>query len=121
MRIQPEHIPEIKQSVAELTGSNASVRVFGSRLDDRRHDGDLDLTATVPQAVENPTWLITQLAARISCQLGGRSVDVLLSAPNLSCFAIHDIADSFQTTRTQLDSRQRHCWIIRIALKNCSK
>lgn len=68
-------------------------------------NGDLNLMVTVPQAVENPAWLIAQLAARIICKLGRRSVDVLLIAPNSSYFAIHDIADSFQTTRTQLDSR----------------
>lgn len=76
----------------ELAGDQASVRVFGSRLDDAARGGDLDLLLELDSSVENPALLASNVSARVSRLLGGRRVDVLVTAPNLLKLPIHDIA-----------------------------
>lgn len=68
------------------------MRVFGSRLDDAAHGGDLDLLLDVPVAVDNPALMAAQMSARVSRAMHGRKVDVLISAPNLMRQPIHDMA-----------------------------
>jgi predicted nucleotidyltransferase len=68
------------------------VRVFGSRIDDTKQGGDLDLMLELPEPVDNPAFLAAQLAAKVSRLMNGRKVDVLLSAPNLMRLPIHDVA-----------------------------
>jgi predicted nucleotidyltransferase len=92
MRLQDSAIQQIKVAVARLAGTDAEVRLFGSRLDDSRRGGDVDLLVTVPKPVQEPAWLAARLEASISRALDGRNVDVLLSAPNLEQARIHDIA-----------------------------
>jgi len=94
MRLTTEQIEVIRRSVTELAGQDAQVSLFGSRTDDAARGGDIDLFVEVPHPVENATWLSSSIAGRISLRLGGQKVDVLLSAPNLEQFPIHDIARS---------------------------
>lgn len=68
------------------------MRVFGSRLDDTAHGGDLDLMLELTESVDNPALMAAQMSALVSRAMHGRKVDVLLSAPNLKHLPIHDIA-----------------------------
>lgn len=68
------------------------MRVFGSRLDDTAHGGDVDLMLELPEPVDNPALMAAQMSALVSRAMHGRKVDVLLSAPNLMRLPIHDIA-----------------------------
>lgn len=68
------------------------MRVFGSRLDDTAHGGDLDLMLELPEPADNPALISARLAALVSRLMHGRRVDVLLSAPNLLRLPIHDMA-----------------------------
>ncbi|GAB4173977.1 MAG: hypothetical protein Fur0039_15710 [Rhodocyclaceae bacterium] len=43
MRLSEQHRREILRVVHEICGPQARVRLFGSRLDDRRRSGDVDL------------------------------------------------------------------------------
>ena len=43
MRITPEQISTIVQTTRSIAGVNAQVWLFGSRLDDARKGGDIDL------------------------------------------------------------------------------
>jgi predicted nucleotidyltransferase len=43
MRLQPEEIQAIRQAAQAVFGARATVRVFGSRVQDRLRGGDLDL------------------------------------------------------------------------------
>lgn len=54
--------------------------------------GDLDLMLEFSEPVEHPSLLAAMITARVSRALHGRKVDVLLSAPNLKRFPIHEIA-----------------------------
>jgi len=83
----------IREVVRRECGSTARVRLFGSRLDDTRRGGDVDLLIELDNPVERPALLSARLSALISRGLDGRSVDVVLSAPNLSRQAVHRVAE----------------------------
>ncbi|MDD2658788.1 MAG: nucleotidyltransferase domain-containing protein [Methylococcales bacterium] len=92
MRLTEFQTQIIRQLARQIAGSHARVRVFGSRLDDAAHGGDLDLMLELPEPVENPALMAAQMSAQVSRAMHGRKVDVLLSAPNLMRLSIHDIA-----------------------------
>lgn len=92
MRLTDHQIQTIRQLARQVAGDRATVRVFGSRLDDTAHGGDLDLMLELPDPVDNPALLAARLSAQVSRTMFGRKVDVLLSAPNLLRLPIHDIA-----------------------------
>lgn len=92
MRLTEHQIQAIRQLVHKVAGEQARVRVFGSRLDDTAHGGDVDLMLELPKSVDNPALMAAQMSALVSRAMHGRKVDVLLSAPNLMRLPIHDIA-----------------------------
>ncbi len=92
MRLKPQQINMIRLTVKNLAGDDAKVKLFGSRVDDNAHGGDIDLLVDVQHTVDEPAWLTAQLTAQISIALGGQKVDVVLMAPNLQRYNIHDVA-----------------------------
>lgn len=92
MRLTPEQIENIHQFALQVAGPHASVRLFGSRLDDSARGGDVDLLLDISIPVEQPALLAATLAAKVSRLMRGRKVDVVIHAPNLMHQAIHDIA-----------------------------
>lgn len=85
MRLSPEHIQTIQATVHDVLGSDARVWLFGSRLDDSRKGGDVDLLI---QAQPEPGLL---QRASIKNQLEDRlqlPVDITTAAPErASAFA----------------------------------
>lgn len=47
MRLSAEEVMAIKRTAAEVFGPDATVRLFGSRADDTRRGGDIDLCLEV--------------------------------------------------------------------------
>lgn len=92
MRLADHQISALKHLASELAGDDARLYVFGSRLDDSRRGGDLDLMLELSAPADNPALLAARFSARASRIVDGRSVDVLLSAPGLLRLPIHDIA-----------------------------
>lgn len=92
MRLTEREIEAIRGIVAEVAGSDATVRLFGSRLDGAAKGGDVDLMIEVPRPVEAPAPFAARIAGRISRAMFGRKVDVVLCAPNLMRLPIHEIA-----------------------------
>ena len=92
MRLTDVQRQTIRQIVADELGPNASVRLFGSRLDDNARGGDIDLHVELSEPVAHPAQLSARLSVRIMRAMYGRKVDVLVSAPNLSEQAIHRLA-----------------------------
>ena len=75
MRLNAEQKEAIREVVLSLAGENAQTMVFGSRLDDTRRGGDIDLM------IESDRKLGSLDKARIKMQLEGRiglPVDVLI-------------------------------------------
>ena len=92
MRLNSEQINAIVAAIAELAGPDAQVRLFGSRLDDSLHGGDIDLLVECPNKVARPVWLAAQITARLQRTLGDRKIDVLLVDPDTAIQPIHRIA-----------------------------
>lgn len=92
MRLSPESIAVIVQTVKAQLGEEAQVRLFGSRLDDSAKGGDIDLHITVGKALPNWVWEGTQLAAKLERLLEGRKVDVRLIDASQTAQAIDHIA-----------------------------
>jgi predicted nucleotidyltransferase len=92
MRLTDNQTQAIRQLALQVAGSHSRVRVFGSRLDDTAHGGDLDIMLELPEPVNNPALMAAQMSALVSRVMHGRKVDVLLSAPNLMHLPIHDVA-----------------------------
>jgi len=51
MRLTPEQIQTVLNTVSEHTGRSAQTYLFGSRLDDHARGGDLDLLIETPMPV----------------------------------------------------------------------
>ena len=92
MRLTDSQTKIIRQLAYQVAGNQSRVRVFGSRLDDAAHGGDIDLMLELQEPVDNPALMSAQMAAQVSRAMHGCKVDVLLSAPNLMRLPIHDIA-----------------------------
>jgi predicted nucleotidyltransferase len=92
MRSTDQQVAAICKVVSAVRGDDATVQPFGSRLDDAARGGDVDLLVVLPEPVERPVMLLAQLSAKISRHMHGRSVDVVLSAPNLKTTPVHEIA-----------------------------
>lgn len=93
MRLNIETIKDIRTTVHGLAGPKATVRLFGSRVDDSARGGDVDLLVSLPELPPNPALLAARLSGRLSRLMHGRKVDVLLAAPGLMRLPIHDVAE----------------------------
>lgn len=91
MRLTDRQIEEIRQLACQVAGSQVRVHIFGSRLDDAAHGGDIDLMLELTELVDNPALMAAKMSALVSRAMQGRKVDVLLSAPNLMRLPIHDV------------------------------
>lgn len=79
MRLTQEDIDAIKRTAAEIFGSEACIWLFGSRTDENRRGGDIDLM------VENidPDWekIALQKArflARLKTRIGDQRIDLVV-------------------------------------------
>lgn len=92
MRLTPAQAQAIHHLALETAGAEASVLLFGSRLDDNAKGGDVDLLLQIPTPVDNPARLAADFSARVTRLMEGRKVDVVLLAPNLMRLPIHEVA-----------------------------
>jgi len=77
MRLTPEQCEAVRQEVAQAFGTEARVRLFGSRVDDTARGGDIDLHI---EADGDPRSLLAselQLYARLQRRLGERRIDLV--------------------------------------------
>jgi predicted nucleotidyltransferase len=94
MRLNPQQVQAIVAAARSLAGSDANVRLFGSRVDDRALGGDIDLLVECSRPVERPVWLAAQITARVQRALGDRKIDVLLIDPSTPLDAVHRAAQA---------------------------
>ncbi len=82
MRLSSEQIDQIRQSAAESFGPEACVWLFGSRVDDSKRGGDIDLLVQT-RALSADVALrrkIRMLGLLESC-LGERKIDLVIEQP----------------------------------------
>ncbi len=92
MRFSEQDRAKLKRAVCDIVGAGAATRVFGSRLDDSRRGGDLDIYVEVETALQNPAWTAAQIVARAQHYLGDRRIDVVLKDAVSVELPIHQIA-----------------------------
>ena len=81
MRISHHARDCIRQATLEVAGPQARAMLFGSRTDDQKRGGDIDLLIELPEPVQDSLALSVRLAARIQRQIGLRKIDVLVADP----------------------------------------
>ncbi len=85
MRLNDKEIQAIEQAARESFAPRSTVRLFGSRLDDDRRGGDIDLLIE-PPVPPTPQELVEQrnrFIARLYRRLGERRIDVLIVPADL--------------------------------------
>lgn len=92
MRLTEEQRRLIRDTVASALGPQARVRLFGSRLDDARRGGDIDLLVEVPAPLLDRLQRELELGARLERELGGRRIDLLLLDPATPRQSVHEVA-----------------------------
>jgi predicted nucleotidyltransferase len=92
MRISPDQAQAIVAAARAVAGADAKVSLFGSRLDDGRRGGDIDVLVQLPMPAVRPAWLAAQITARLQRALGDRKVDVLIVAPGMELQPVHRAA-----------------------------
>ena len=82
MRLTPEQIAIIRSAATEVFGSDARVWLFGSRVDDAKRGGDIDLLIEAVQlpAVESFMRKVRFLG-KLEDGLGERKIDVVIQHP----------------------------------------
>lgn len=92
MRLSEHERTLIRAATERRFGPAARVLLFGSRVDDLRRGGDIDLLVELPQAVDDPLAGSVALEVDLMRELGERRIDVLLAYPGLDERPIHRIA-----------------------------
>ena len=78
VRLTADQVHAIKQTAKAVLGEGARVLLFGSRIDDSKTGGDIDLLFETDGQLTNRTGTIGALYAALIRQLGDRKIDVLL-------------------------------------------
>lgn len=82
MRLTDRQRAIIRATVAETFGAGADVWLFGSRTDDNRRGGDIDLLIETDQVdVDAIARAEIAFLTRIQMKLGEQKIDVLLDYP----------------------------------------
>ncbi len=92
MRLSPSTQQIIRKTVQEIFGPEATVSVFGSRVDDAARGGDIDLLIQVDKPIPQRQRKALQLVARLQIRLGDQPIDVLVLDPQVERQAVHDEA-----------------------------
>ena len=83
MRLSPEQVAIIRQAAQESFGPEARVWLFGSRVDDSKRGGDIDLlvqtrTLSADAALRCKISMLGLLESR----LGERKIDIVIEQPD---------------------------------------
>ncbi len=78
MRLTPDQVQAIKLAAHTVLDKDARVTLFGSRTDDQRRGGDIDLMFETPLRLGNRVATQGQLYVALIRQLGDRKIDLLL-------------------------------------------
>ena len=78
MRLTDDQRSIIKSAVTKIVGADSKVWLFGSRVDDRKRGGDIDLLVETGRVISGKVSLLCKLEGALVMSLGDRKIDVLL-------------------------------------------
>ena len=83
MRLTPEQVTIIKKTGAETFGDTARIWLFGSRADDHKRGGDIDLLIETEETdVMRIVKIELAFMVKLQMQLGEQKIDVLVDYPS---------------------------------------
>ena len=82
MRLTERELAGIREAARIVFGDKAVVRLFGSRVDDRKKGGDIDLHVEVDR-VENHISAIGRFDLELERRLGERKIDIVLRTEDM--------------------------------------
>ena len=92
MRLSQQTQKIIRDTVREVFGVEAHVKVFGSRINDDARGGDIDLLVELPSIMADIERKTIQLTARLQLRIGDQPIDVLVIDPSTHQQSIHEQA-----------------------------
>ena len=78
MRLTVDQVQAIKQTAETVLGAEVRVILFGSRADDAKKGGDIDLMFETDHRVSNHATTVGALYVSLIRKLGDRKIDILL-------------------------------------------
>jgi predicted nucleotidyltransferase len=81
MRLTRQQAEAIRQAAHQAFGSGTAVWLFGSRVDDSKRGGDIDLLLR-PQQPDQTLTRKLKLLRLLEQQLGERKIDILIETPD---------------------------------------
>lgn len=83
MRLNTDQIQAIRYAANSTFGDNTAVWLFGSRADDSKKGGDIDLLVRpMPTAADQPFAKKIRMLTLLERLLGERKVDLVIEQPN---------------------------------------
>jgi predicted nucleotidyltransferase len=92
MRLSLQTQQIIRDTVPEVFGVEAKVKLFGSRINDDARGGDIDLLVELPFILAEIERKTMQLTARLQLRIGDQPIDVLVLDPSTPQQSIHEQA-----------------------------
>jgi len=78
MRLTENQRQSIKSVVTSVIGEGSRIWLFGSRVDDSKRGGDIDLLIETERVVPSRVGALCQIEGALAVRLGNRKLDVLL-------------------------------------------
>ena len=80
MRLTSIEIEIIKRAALDIWGKNVSVVLFGSRTDDAKKGGDIDLLIYLPENLESKglAFKKSEFLSRLDIKLGEQKIDLII-------------------------------------------
>ncbi len=83
MRLTPDQQRAIRTATTEVFGEGAGVWLFGSRANDSKKGGDIDLLICPhPEATEHIFYKKIRWLSKLERELGERKIDVVIEVPH---------------------------------------
>ena len=82
MRLKPEEVNAIRDCVREVFGTGTPVWLFGSRIDDLKRGGDIDLFLETSLDADERLRRRFRLLCQLQRRLGEQKIDVVLADPD---------------------------------------
>ncbi|MFN7641335.1 MAG: nucleotidyltransferase domain-containing protein [bacterium] len=80
MRLTPRQIESLKRTAAEVFGAQARISLFGSRVDDQRRGGDIDLYVSGAQlSLEDQVDAKLRFLVKAKQELGDQRIDLVFA------------------------------------------
>ncbi len=92
MRLTPSQAKVTKNTVERVLGIPCRVWLFGSRADDLRRGGDIDLMVETEEILDNRADTICRLYGALIMALGDRQLDIVLKDARTGDAPIFEIA-----------------------------